>query len=309
MLATAFPNLDWLKKQASNSFADRRDLHGKTLPTKGWPNVIMNATTARVVRDNIVGPLSIFTTITGKSTVTVGGKRVPLTPGILFLSNAGQSYTLEIDSPTPTQTGNIHFGEAFSQGALRSMTLPNSKLLEQETDRITPNFYNRVIPIGPEMQQILSQLISPGRSPLEEEELLYNFLEQLVAEEIGLRRRQEGLHATKASTRQEVLKRMLQVTDYLHSSPDAQPDLGELARISCLSKFHFLRLFKIAFGQTPHQFLTSLKIESAKRLLRSSQADAKAIATALGYKDASSFSRQFFHHVGAYPTQYRRSAS
>ncbi len=308
MLATAFPDLNWLKKQANTSFDDRRGLHGITLPTQGWPNVIMNVKASRVVRDGIKGPLSIFSNLSGKSTVTVDKYRVHLTPGTFFITNAGQFYNLEIGTST-TETANIHFGEGFSQGALRSLEQSPEQLMNDDTLQTTSSFYNRVVRMDADFQKLLTAALAPGKNSLEEDQALFDILTKLVNDEVRLRRQQDQLAALKKSTKEEILKRMLRVTDYLYTVTDAQPDLDELSRISCLSKFHFLRLFKIAFGQTPHQFLTSLKIERAKSLLRSSQADAKAIASSLGYKDASSFSRQFFQHVGAYPSHYRRNAS
>lgn len=304
MLAHAFPNLEWLKKQANTSFADRKAINGKPLSIAGWPNVIMNAKASAVVRDGIKGPLSIFANISGQSAVTVDRYRVALPPGTFFLSNAGQFYTLEIGK-TSTETANIHFGETFSAGAFRSMKRTPSQLLENESNEAAPAFYNRVIRADATFQQLLSAALRPGITSMEEEQVLFDILCHLVADESQLRKQEDQLKALKRSTKTEIMRRLLLATDYLHSVTGAQPDLDELARISCLSKFHFLRLFKIAFRQTPHQFLTTLKLQQAKGLLQHSQQEVKAIATSLGYKDASTFSRQFYQHVGVYPTQFR----
>lgn len=306
MLAHAFPNLEWLKKQANTSFADRKAINGKPLPVKGWPNVIMNAKASGVVRDGIKGPLSIFANISGQSAVTVERYRIQLQPGTFFLSNAGQFYTLEIGK-TSTETANIHFGKTFSEGAFRSLKRTPDQLLESETDDAAPTFYNRVIRADETFEQLLKAALRPGISPIEEEQVLFDILGHLMANESQLRNQEEKLSALKRSTKTEIMRRLLLATDYLHSVTNSQPDLEELARISCLSKFHFLRLFKIAFGQTPHQFLTTLKLQQAKDLLQHSQHEVKTIATSLGYKDASTFSRQFYQHIGVYPSQFRAS--
>jgi AraC family transcriptional regulator len=78
-----------------------------------------------------------------------------------------------------------------------------------------------------------------------------------------------------------------------------------LAAISCLSKFHFLRLFKLAYGQTPHQFILSLRVERAKKMLKKTSDEVKVIADSLGFENSATFSRTFLRHAGVSPTQYR----
>lgn len=304
MLAHQFPDLHWLKRQANTSFADRKSMSGVSLPFAGWPNVIMNARASDVTRDHIKGPLSLFANLSGHSTITVEKYRVPLAPGTFFLSNADQYYTLEIGKQK-TETANIHFGERFSLEAFRSMRRTYSELLEENADEPQPTFYNRVVRSDEAFKIRLAAALVPGQTQLEEDQRLFDILEYLVRDEQQVRRQEDQLRALKQSTKSEIMRRLLRATDYLHSTRDAQPDLNELARVSCLSKFHFLRLFKIAFGKTPHQYITSLKVEQAKHLLLSTTIDAREISSSLGYKDASTFSRQFCQHVGVYPTQYR----
>ncbi len=305
MLTHQFPDLEWLKRQANSSFADRKSMTGQSLPVDGWPNVIMNARAQEVVRDNIRGPLSLFSNVTGRSTVTAGKKRVTVSPDVLFITNPGQYYTLEIHEPRPAETANIHFGDEFSREALRAITLSPAQLLEESSTASIPNFFNRIVPAGPEYKYILNGLLTPGRTTLQEEQDLYQLLVLVSEDEQQLQKTRDRVTAIKSSTKEEIMKRMLQVTDYLYSQPEVNPDLEELARISCLSKFHFLRLFKIAFGQTPHQYITSIKVNRARTMLSTSNADVKAIATTLGYADASTFSRAFYRQLGLYPSQYR----
>ncbi len=306
MLATAFPDLHWLKKQANTAFGERRSPSGEPLSTSGWPNVIMNAKASHVVRDDIRGPLSIFANRTGSTTVSTGQKRVLLNPGVFFITNDDQYYTLEIGNQ-PAETANIHFGQTFMREAFRSMSDDPASLLEQPAGEI-PTFHNRVVPIDAAFRQIMDSLLEPGHDALAEEERLFHLLTLLVADEARLRKRQQAITALRASTREEIMKRLLQATDYLHTVTDSQPDLDQLARISCLSKFHFLRLFTIAFGQTPHQFISALKLNRARRLLETTNTEVRQIAASLGYRDSSTFSRLFHRHLGVYPSQYRAQA-
>ena len=140
------------------------------------------------------------------------------------------------------------------------------------------------------------------------EEQLFQLLTLLVEEQQKVYATGQRLSSVKASTKEEILKRLMTVTDYLYTHFDRNPGLDEMAAISCLSKFHFLRLFKIAYGQTPHQFITTLKINRAKELLKKTHQEVKIIADTLGFENASSFSRSFHAVTRLYPSQYRQSA-
>lgn len=79
-----------------------------------------------------------------------------------------------------------------------------------------------------------------------------------------------------------------------------------MARRAGLHERTFLRRFRKATGEAPLEYLQKLRIEEAKRLLRSSDTDLAAITGEVGYQDLSSFRRLFAQHVGMSPTVYRR---
>ena len=131
MIFHHFPDLQWLKQQSENRFSNRKGWEGRTLPQQGWPSVILNVNTGFTYRDNIRGPLSIFTNLSGESHVGIGKNRTTIREGFFFISNNDQRYTLDINNcKTSTETFNIHFGEHFASRVLRSLTLPTESLLD-----------------------------------------------------------------------------------------------------------------------------------------------------------------------------------
>ena len=86
----------------------------------------------------------------------------------------------------------------------------------------------------------------------------------------------------------------------------AEPlDLDMLARAAGCSRFHFLRLFKAAYGEPPGQYLTRRRVERAKSLLRSANLTVTEICTLVGFSSLGSFSARFTELVGVPPTVYR----
>ena len=86
----------------------------------------------------------------------------------------------------------------------------------------------------------------------------------------------------------------------------AEPvSLERLASLSSLSPYYFTRLFTRETGQTPHQYLLSVRIDSARFLLKSTSMSVKEIGFACGFSSESSFSAAFHKRAGLTPGQYR----
>jgi len=79
----------------------------------------------------------------------------------------------------------------------------------------------------------------------------------------------------------------------------------QLAAVSFLSPFHFLRRFKKELGETPHHFVTRIRIERAKELLADQKSSVTEICFLVGFESMSSFSLLFHKAVGWSPSAYR----
>lgn len=81
--------------------------------------------------------------------------------------------------------------------------------------------------------------------------------------------------------------------------------VGQAAEFCGLSPNNFSQQFKHQFGISPVKYLTSIRIERAKKLLVETQLPVNEIAAQSGFSDISSFQRNFKNSVSATPTQYR----
>jgi AraC family transcriptional regulator len=307
MIYHTFPDLAWLKRQADAGFANRRDALGKALPNQGWPNVILNTQTKQTYRDNIKGPVSIFTNLSGKSIVEVSGKRAVVNEGFFFVTNHGQHYTLQVDNIN-TETFNIHFGEYFAEGVLSSIKNSGARLVDNErfnspVDHL--ELYNKLHAQDAVVRDLILQIKSLEGNALYEEEKLTALMLHLLTLDGRIKEGEAHIPVIKHSTREEIQRRLMNATDYIYSFYDQNISLDDIAAAACLSKFHFLRLFKAVYRQTPYQFITSIKIDRAKTMLKNNSDDVNRIAKSLGFDNSSSFSRAFYNHVRVYPTQFR----
>jgi AraC-like DNA-binding protein len=82
--------------------------------------------------------------------------------------------------------------------------------------------------------------------------------------------------------------------------------ISEIAATAHTSQFHFSRLFRKATGRTVHQYLTSVRVDRAKRLLAATDISLADIGAAVGYESQSHFTTIFRKLVGITPATYRR---
>src|SRR5215469_2071534 len=102
--------------------------------------------------------------------------------------------------------------------------------------------------------------------------------------------------------------RLCRARDYLAGSYRDRVTLQDVAREACLSPFHLNRLFTRTFGETPHEFLTRMRIEEAKKLLLADSHSVTDVCFEVGYESLGSFSMRFRSLAGASPQAFRREA-
>jgi AraC-like DNA-binding protein len=102
--------------------------------------------------------------------------------------------------------------------------------------------------------------------------------------------------------------RLARARDYLAASYRERVTLPQAATQACLSPFHFNRLFARAFGETPHEFVTRVRMEEAKKLLLAENHSVTDICFDLGYESLGSFSLKFRTITGSSPAEFRRQA-
>lgn len=103
--------------------------------------------------------------------------------------------------------------------------------------------------------------------------------------------------------------RRRRVLEYIEAHLDRNITLEELARVACLSPYHFARSFKRATGAAPHRFLMARKLELAKRLIRQGDLGMAEVALKAGFSSQAHFARAFKRATGVTPSQYRTGTS
>lgn len=83
--------------------------------------------------------------------------------------------------------------------------------------------------------------------------------------------------------------------------------VDDLAAAACMSRAHFSREFRRAFGESPHAYLLTRRLERAATLLRGTDYSVADICMQVGLTSVGSFTTSFRRAYGLTPTQYRES--
>ncbi|MDQ8046579.1 MAG: helix-turn-helix transcriptional regulator [Solirubrobacteraceae bacterium] len=82
-------------------------------------------------------------------------------------------------------------------------------------------------------------------------------------------------------------------------------DVARVAAAAGLSQAHFSREFRRAFGESPHQYLLTRRLERASELLRTTDRSVAEICLDVGLRSVGSFTTSFTKTYGRSPTAYR----
>ena len=136
---------------------------------------------------------------------------------------------------------------------------------------------------------------------------MYGLAQALAGLRLQVRAEAESFPGLRPATRLELYRRLYRGRDFLMSCYAQPLSVADAARVATLSPFHFQRMFKLAFGQTPMQFLQATRLEAARRLLAHSGDHVTAVCFAVGFESPGSFSWLFRRRFGVSPRKFREN--
>ncbi len=100
-------------------------------------------------------------------------------------------------------------------------------------------------------------------------------------------------------------RHLLRAKDLMENRYAEPIDLDDVAGAAGLSRAHFSRLFKTAYGETPHAYLLTRRLERAAALLRDTDHTVADICMEVGLSSVGSFTTSFKRMFDRTPTEYR----
>ena len=100
-------------------------------------------------------------------------------------------------------------------------------------------------------------------------------------------------------------KRIVEAKLFIDRHYSEKIDLNNISNQANFSKYHFLRLFRTAFGKSPHQYLIETRISSAKKLLKENNS-VKDVCFRVGFESIPSFITLFKKKENITPREYQK---
>jgi AraC-like DNA-binding protein len=256
------------------------------------------------------GWLSIKSFHCGKAFYNAGQGHFAVDDQHYLVLNHGQPYSITIESETPVESFCVFLQPGLAEDIHRNLISRQSALLDDTGDEPHPiNFFEKTYRhddiLTPALFGLRRSLALMKKEPGWLDEQLHELVQRLLRVNVLVHREAESLAASRMSTREELYRRLWRARDYMEARLDQRVLLDDVARVACLSPNHLIRTFRQAFGQSPHQYLMSRRLERAATLLTSSDRPVIDVCYSVGFESPGSFSWLFRKRYGVSPARYR----
>jgi AraC family transcriptional regulator len=260
-------------------------------------------------------PLMVAAARGGREWYTLGHRRLAVDDDNFLIVNEGRPQASLIRSDTEVESFRIFFRKGLADEVLAALVLPVDRLLEHDTPRAGARLqfseglrsHDRLV--WPVLAYIRHQTLTGCDDAAWFDEQLSYLLERLLLGHRQIMRRMQAMTCTRPGTRREIHRRVVLAIDYIESCYEHAIELKTLARVACLSKFHFLRAFRSLHGMTPQDYLQRKRAFVARRLLATTTLPTSEVALRVGYSSPTSLRKQMRQWLGAAPAQIRCGAN
>jgi transcriptional regulator GlxA family with amidase domain len=253
--------------------------------------------------------LSIKTFTGGRGYYRAGPGHFVVDETNYLILNHGQEYSISIESERPVHSFCVFFAAGLVEDVRRSLEYSTERLLDDPyaKDAHQSHFVERTYPRTAVVIALLDRLLRAGEDHGRRDEAYRELMTVLFQVQGQTHDEVNSLSATRHETRDELYRRLHLARDYAETFLDDPVSLEDMARVASLSPNHLLRTFREVFGQTPHQYIVSRRVERARTLLANTDLPIGEVCVAVGFHSPGSFSWLFRRHVGLSPQEYRRS--
>jgi AraC-like DNA-binding protein len=228
----------------------------------------------------------------GKGTMELNGVRYPITAGTMFHFPINQSLILTSTPEKPLCYYTVRHDFKFIEWEGTSV-----RCIEPEN---TPLPFDFAVPMPDKESMLLSMKklhsLWNNKQTGYEWETKLEFMNVLhrVSEQ------QQELEENNLTAQS-----ILQCMDYIRNHYHEPLERETLARKASLSTSYFSVLFKKHTGYSPVQYITKIRLDRAKQLLRQKHLTVSDVAREVGFQDPLYFAKVFSHEIGVPPREYR----
>lgn len=261
-----------------------------------------------------ISRLSIRLMLNGDQWYKVGSTDRRVHADNFLVVNQGQRYRTAFSGGEEQEMIMVGFRPGQAEDVFRSMTERDERLLDEPFfNGPAIGFFEQTYPRDAVISEHfghLRRLMDAHITERAEADLFTihtALLERLIHLQYGVAGSTRNLSQLQRSTRMEAWRRLNIARDLVEARFQEDLRIPDLARAACMSPHHFKRMFKDAFGVTPHRYLREVRLARAQTMLRTGRSGIQEVAGAVGYSDPSAFVRLYKQVLGRTPGSERNA--
>lgn len=259
-------------------------------------------------------PLTLKSVPQGVLTYATPRTRYRMDARSVVVLNAGQTYSLDIDADDRAATLAVFFEPGFVDAVARALRGGERAVLEPEREPrpgsgsfgACERLHAKEGALAACLAALRGRMLAGTASEPWIEARLFELAREVVLLDARDRDAMRAMPGLRASTREEAYRRLHWARDFLDGSIGAPLTVASLARVACMSPYHFHHLFRRAFGETPMQRVQRLRLAAAAELLATTDRSVTRVCADVGFESLGSFSALFRRRYGETPRAYRQ---
>lgn len=232
--------------------------------------------------------------LSGRKRMVFGQRRVEYTAGRYAISSVGVPFTTQVTEASP-ESPYLGVELALDASLIADLLLEVGDRVPDDAPAIAIADADQ--PVSDALDRLLNVLSSPGDipvlAPLFERELCYRLLQGPIG---GTLRQVVPGHNRLAPIRTAI--------EWISANADQPMRVDRLAASVGMSAATFHRHFKSVTGCSPLAYQRHLRLATAREMLITDQTNVTSVAFAVGYANASQFSREYKRKFGVSPRQH-----
>ena len=253
---------------------------------------------------------SIRFVLGGNEICSIGRRELSVHSDSFIILNKGTQFTSSSDSRLPVKVFSIEFNNDYLSDFNNHFFKGRESVLF-DPGHSAYQLRETIYPFKADLKLNIDKLKNHLENGIaDDDDLVNEYLQRCLLncykicnEEIF--QKEKKLNFLHFDTRIEILRRLNLAKEYLYANYSKNINLESLANYACLSVNHLLRTFKLAYNQSPHQFLIQIRLQRAQLLLIKTEYPVYEIVNMVGFKCTSSFIRLFRNRYQTTPLKYR----
>jgi AraC-like DNA-binding protein len=216
-----------------------------------------------------------------------------------------------VENELVASTGKIlisHPYEVHHNKSLENISFSTFYVSQDVIDFISPfnltSFQDKVIE-NPLLYNRLKNLLHSIKEKKEEKSFINNFYDAFNQIILQLTNNYGAVKPYEVENQSTIVK---DLKIYMSDNLNTKLSLFELARMSGMSKFQFIRWFKSNVGMTPFEYILLKRVEYGRTLIKQGFPLVE-VALDSGFYDQSNFSNYFKKYIGISPRMYQQSCN